>query len=403
MKKVISVFLVIVIALTLSVNAFAATVSRPVANATRDSVKAKFDASVNRFDVNGSAQIDAEDARQTLRYSAGIAEGNLDTAKMDVDGDGMVTAIDARSILRLSAGLEKIDSYLTNAEKLEYFNAILNTAIPNSYKLYKNGIEHTRKISYTDPKGVVKSLDEAFKKVDSTMSFAEELKKDEGEEKYYQSTVLGYQPGNAASRMMEIHNAAGVDENQSSYLTLDDISSIEYLQNQTYTFTRYKTDDNQITSQVLYSSQPVTGLDCIKVKIKEDNNVKGAHASKAFIVYDEKEIEEEVKVVAEEFNKMSMDLSIFGNMYFDVKPSVGGVKYYNTEITIYYHPENGQIVAAYYSMYTDYTMVLNMDVDITIPLYIIYIDVTGPVSITNTTQSIKEYYFIENNPNHIPW
>ena len=94
---------------------------------------------------------------------------------------------------------------------------------------------------------------------------------------------------------------------------------------------------------------------------------------------------------------MSEEIANFGK--FKVSPSFGGIKYYNTEITVYYHPANGQIVAAYYSMDVDYKMVLNMDINVKLP----YIKASGPVSITNTTQSIKEFYFIKNNPNHIPW
>lgn len=398
MKRVISLFLTVIIVFSFSFNAFAA-VSSTMANKNLANAKAVFDASLSIFDINGSGLIDAADARYTLRYSAGLEEQGADVSKMDADGDGMVTAIDARMILRLSAGLDDMNVYLTDTEKLQYFNAILNTAIPNNYALYKNGIEYTKNIKYTDPKGVVSSLDGAFKKIDSSMSFATELVAGKGEKVYYKNTgkgILGY----AQARMMEILNSEGSDENQSSYLTLDDISGISYKTNQTYTFTRYGTTDGQINNSVEYT-ETVTGLDSITVNIKSDNNVKGAHASKAFIVYSEEDLKKEVEAVANEFNSMSTDLSVMGDMEFKVTPAVGPVKYYDTSITVYYYPDTGKIVAAYYTITTDYTMILNMDVDIYIWLYGVDVDVAGPVNVTNTTQSTKEYYFMRNNPNHV--
>lgn len=399
MKRVISLFLTVIIVFSFSFNAFAA-VSSTMANKNLANAKAVFDASLSIFDINGSGLIDAADARYTLRYSAGLEEQGADVSKMDADGDGMVTAIDARMILRLSAGLDDMNVYLTDTEKLQYFNAILNTAIPNNFTLYKNGIEYTKNITYTDPKGVISSLDSAFKKIDSSMSFATELVAGKGENVYYQNTGNGSW-GYAQARMMEILNAEGSDENQSSYLTLDDISSISYKTNQTYTFTRYGISDGQIDKSNVIYSEKVTGLDSITVNIKSDNNVKGAHASKAFIVYSEEDLKKEVEAVANEFNSMSTDLSVMGDMEFKVTPAVGPVKYYDTSITVYYYPDTGKIVAAYYTITTDYTMILNMDVDIYIWLYGVDVDVAGPVNVTNTTQSIKEYYFMRNNPNHV--
>lgn len=57
-------------------------------------------------DVNGNGQVDAQDARLTLRFSAGLdkfTEKQKKTA--DVDSNGEITASDARTILRISAGL----------------------------------------------------------------------------------------------------------------------------------------------------------------------------------------------------------------------------------------------------------------------------------------------------------
>ncbi len=66
-------------------------------------------------DVNNDGYLQANDARNILRVSAGIAQFNPPrrwTSKNvfgDLDGDGKVTATDARICLRRSAGLDPID------------------------------------------------------------------------------------------------------------------------------------------------------------------------------------------------------------------------------------------------------------------------------------------------------
>lgn len=401
MKKIIAIILAAALMFSFSLNAFAVTSG--TANSVRNAAKENFDNLKNtRFDVDGSDSITAADARATLLKSAGLVQDNVDTSKMDTDGDGKVTAIDARAILRLSAGLDSISGYLSDADKLDYFNAILNTAIPNRYRLYKNGIEHTANVSYTDPKGVISALDDAFSSIDDSVSFKDALISGKGEKVYSESTTFG-NINTSNNRMMKILNSDGVYDEQSSYLTVDDITGVEYKTNQTYTFTRYGTnDDGQINSNVLYS-QTVTGLESLTVYLKADNDVTGAHTSKAFTVYNQDVLEKEVKKVAEQFNSMSMDFTALYQMQFDVTPSVGGIKYYNGYITVYFNPDNGNIVSAYYSLYTDYTMGLYMDVNIFMAIPYINVDKAGQVNITNTTQSIKEFYFIENNPNHVSW
>ncbi len=59
-------------------------------------------------DIDGNENVNAADARLTLRFSAGLEEFNPDQlAAADVNGDGKVNAADARTILRVSAGLEE--------------------------------------------------------------------------------------------------------------------------------------------------------------------------------------------------------------------------------------------------------------------------------------------------------
>lgn len=414
MKKIVSILLATVLTFSFSLTAFAVTAAD--ANAARDSAKETFDnLAFDKFDVDDDEHIAAADARLVLLYSAGLrTEEAKAAAAADIDGDGKVSAVDARTVLRVSSKLENATDYYTDSEKLAYFNAILNTARPNNYYLYKNGVEYTANVSYTDPNGVVKKLDDAFDRVESSvgeeMNFAAELTNAKGERVYSGNTirVSSNSKSYAANKMMIIHNENGADDKVSSYLTVDDVTKVEHKTNQTYTFVRYGTKENSNgtvvidTSNVIYT-ESVTGLDSLTVYLKSDNNIKGEHSSKAFEVYSQEQIDSEIQSVAKSFESMSADLSILGNMQFNVTPSVGDIKYYNAYITVYYHPNSGEIVAAYYSMYTDYTMGLYMDVDISIPLYVMYVDAEGPVNITTKTLSTKEYYFISNNENHVDW
>ncbi len=409
MKKVLSLLLAGILVFSCTVTAFAKTVSATEANEALSQAHTEFNEIItNRLDVDNDGNIVAGDARSVLLYSAGLEEEYAEAASFDVDGDGAVTAIDARCILRVAAMLDSVDLYYTTQEKLDYFNAILNAAKPNNYTLYKNGINYVSNVTVDDPNNVIGSLSDALKKVDSSSDFSSELVNSKGEKTYSGNTYIA-QTSRAKNKMMLINNPdTGENEDQSSYLTLSDVSKAEYKTNQTYTFYRYGTKKNSNNTTVLDTSnlvysETVTGLDSLTVYLVKDNTVDGIHTSKAFTVYEKETLEAEVNEVAESFNSMSMDLSLLGDMQFNVTPSLGSVKYYNAQITVYYYPENGKIVAAYYSNYTDYTMGLYMDIDISIPLYILYLDKAGQVNITNSNQSIYEYYFIGNNPDHIAW
>lgn len=59
-------------------------------------------------DVNGDGRLTASDARQILRFSAGLSAFSQEQiALSDMNGDGKVNAGDARKVLRISASLEK--------------------------------------------------------------------------------------------------------------------------------------------------------------------------------------------------------------------------------------------------------------------------------------------------------
>lgn len=407
MKKIISVLLAAVLAVSCAVTAFAVSASE--ADAALEQANENFEnALTSRFDADGNDKISADDARLVLLYSAGLVDEE-DVAKAsisDIDGDGIISAIDARTVLRVAAKVEDTAGYYTTEEKLDYFNAILNSARPNNYRLYKNGIDYTANITYKDPNSVISDLNDGVKNLGEDVDFGAALTEGKGAKKYYANTLLG-SSNYARSKMPIISNpVTDTDEYLSSYLTLDDITGVVYKTNQTYTFTRYKTSDGttngtpvQNTSNILYT-ESVSGLDSLTVSLKSDANIQGEHTSKAFDVYDEDALLAEVESVANEFSSFAKEMeTIANNAKFDVVPSVGSVKYYNGSITVYFRPETGKIVAAYYSVYTDYTMGLYMDVSITdkyLNGLLVNMQAKGKVDITNTTQSVSEYYYVAN-------
>lgn len=87
MKKSLTVVLAVLMVLSVSINAFSASVS------------------IGDIDSNG--KITAADARRTLRVSAGLDTFNSEEmAVADIDNNGKITASDARKILRVAAGLD---------------------------------------------------------------------------------------------------------------------------------------------------------------------------------------------------------------------------------------------------------------------------------------------------------
>lgn len=96
MKRFISLFLVIVIALVCSMGASARLVG----------------------DVNSDSRVNSMDALLILRHSVGFDDG-FNTKYMDINGDGRINSIDALTVLMISVGkyngdLEVEDELITN-------------------------------------------------------------------------------------------------------------------------------------------------------------------------------------------------------------------------------------------------------------------------------------------------
>ncbi|MBQ8210205.1 MAG: hypothetical protein IJZ35_06470 [Clostridia bacterium] len=432
MKKILSAFLAVILVLSCAVPAFAETLTWKNAEATRDAELEDFYAQLVKFDVNSSGAIDAGDARSTLRKSAGLADSGVDVSKMDVDGDGEVTAIDARSILRISAGLDSATKYISKADMLDCFNSLVNlpravaaSTAPgytktNYYHTYANSIKNVGDVTVKeDSNKVITKLNNGlndYSSDDEEVDFEDTLTKS-----LNANTSTYTSSGNSQVRakdnyyiadgytskyiLPEILNSQGVDERTSSYLTVDDIDSIEYKTNQTYEFTRNdKKLDTQKnikvidTSKVIYK-ETVTGLDSITVKLKTDNNVAAAHTSKAFLVESEADITESLTASQTEMEEMEQAFKEFekfgGEFKFDMTAKLDSINY-NSSITVYFNPSTKDVVAIKYGKTTHYTVKMYMDVYIKILLSTL-VDAAGNVYITNVEEDVDEYYFYNSN------
>lgn len=384
MKKIVSILLAAVLVLSsLSVTAFAVTADE--ANAQLSEVSTSFNNIKNtKFDANGSNLIDAADARLTLIYSAGLAVDNADTSKMDTDGDGKITAIDARNILRLSAGLDSIKSYITDSEIMECFNAVLNSIKPNRYSYYKWCSNTTDNVTYQDVDGVIASLDKQLAIYGDDMSFSEELVAAKGEVVYdYNTSTIRY----VGSTFPISGNA-----DYSSLLTMNNISKIEYNQNQSFTYNHYSKSATPV-----FSTNTVNGLDSIKVYIKNDSfsafpsDMTALNHGKVFNVLTEDAVMNSVN----EGNNMGSigDMGDLGTCELAV--GYTSMKYYNSYITVYFNPYNGNPVAIDYNMHYDLNMYMDIDID-----FGILLKADGKVNLTNTVTEKTVYAFLNSNSDY---
>ena len=431
MKRILSLFLAVVIVMSFSVQTFAASAQKATEEYDR------FCEYLIQFDVNGNTLLDPGDARATLRHSAGLEVGeNEDASKMDVDSDGIVTSIDARYLLRLSVGLESVLQYIPFEDQLACFNSLVNLPRANAdrtssnyYRLYANTIdqigdvilkEDSNKVITNLNNGMNKLAESEADKVDFAKTLTSGFKANTsmydstGCSSIYSSAIVA---GLSRNLLPVIRNTNGVDEKKASYITADDVESIEYKTNQTYKFIRYGTiydstkQKNVIdTTNILYE-QDVAGLDALVLTLKQDNSISGIHTSKAFIVEDEDEIMDALSGVNEDFDFSGTGMDEYGDFDFNMAtPVLDSFKYHNSTVTVYFYPDTGNIVAIKYSMNTQYTVKLWMDIyfklnvltgiagsltsgiDLTKPL----VDATGNVYITNNETTVQEFLFFKN-------
>lgn len=434
MKKVLLLFLAVLLIILCAVQTFAATSTTEAYNkalAAHTAKFAEFSETLSRYDVDGKDGISPVDARITLRYSAGLETEGADTAKMDADGDGVVTSIDARYLLRISVGLESSSEFIPSQLKLDFFNALINlpkaaaersSTNNNYYYVYANCIENIGNVTLKDTDGVIAALNNGMNKIATSEAdktdFAETLTSGfyantSSYIKSMGSTVgLTGTPSYARARNLlpVILNSAGEDEYMGSYLTLDDIEKIEYKIDQTYKFTRYADTKDAATGKTVIGkdvlfTQSVTGLDSLTVYLKEDNSISGTHTSKAFVVEDEDDVMSEMEGVDNSF--VADDFNEYGDFEFSSKTTLNSFKYHGAKITVYFYSATGNVVAICYDKSINYTVKLWMDIYIKLNaligglldpslLFSPLVDKAGNIHVTNNENIYQEFFFVKN-------
>lgn len=402
MKRILSILLVVVFVISsFSVTAFA--VSKNDANTRLATENEKFNNLVNtKFDVNGSGKIDAADARTTLLYSAGLALDSSGSSKMDTDGDGVVTAIDARNILRISAKLDNINNYLSISDTLDYFDAIIDSIKPNRYKYTRTGTITTESVTYDDYQGVVAKLDKQLSSMskyldEEPMRFSDELVATSGSVDY---NGLSYQ------RTYTITDDYPVANNEGSLLTVDNVSSVVYKQNQSFTYSQYKSD-----STPYYTTNTLTGLDSITVYIKPDSlknfpdDLTTLNNGKIFNVLTEEDVMQDVEA-GNTVGGME-EIGSMGTCEFGV--GFLSMKYHDSFVTVYINPKTGIPVAVDYNMKYDVSMYMDMKMKVSVSGMLgstflesltTLIDVDGRFNIYNTYVDRTVYAFWNADPEY---
>lgn len=116
MKKIITIFTVLVISAILTVGSSAALLLG---------------------DVNSDGEINSSDALSILRYSVGFEIENFNAALADVNNDSMVNSSDALQVLRISVGLEKSEMIMTEkSEILKYYNNAIDKTYAETKRIH---------------------------------------------------------------------------------------------------------------------------------------------------------------------------------------------------------------------------------------------------------------------------
>lgn len=387
MKKLISVFCAIIMLVTsFSFAAFAAT--KDEANGSVAAINKEFNEFIEkRFDANGSGKLDAADARAILLYSAGMKPETANIGNSDADGDGRVTALDARLVLRLSAQIDSPDLYYSTAQKLDYFNAVINSVKPNRYNYYGMNISSTDAVTYTDPNKVVKTIND---RVNAWSGFTGE-KMDLGAELTQTETTY------TNFSLARVHTISTANfpiyyKDYASILTADNITKIEYKKNQKYNYVHYDRTGKQDYSET------VSGLDSITVYIKSDmltrlpEDTSTLSNGKIFNIIDQKDID---SMLENDFGSMD-GIDSIGE--FKIDTSFNSIKYYDSFVTIYFDHDTGTAVGVDYNLHYDVSITLKMKVKIDL----ILLDTEGPITLLSTMTEKDTYYFWNNNEAHIP-
>lgn len=423
MKKIISV----ICAVALLVSSFAFSVNALTADEAKSNLAAQNTAFIkminDRIDVDNSGKIQASDARLVLLASAGLNDSALkNKANADIDGDGKITAIDARTFLRIAASLESIEKYLklSDAEKFNYFLAIINSIKPGTPKYYSSVIDETKKINYKDPDNVVGQINDqvrglgekvellsklfpdlGFNAADlaetKNFDFAQSIKEAEGKKQYVSFKT-------ASTQTVQKSNYPVIGNELACLLDIKDIKSVKYETNQVFTYEKIKSGTNVVTY-----TESVSGLDVITVYVNDDKAVSLAGdisgrfdnltVNKAFDALSEAEIKNILNSNATAGDLGGIeDMKEFGTIELNVEPKT--LQYKDSYIKVYFDPATGTPVGTVHNLGYAINMKMATFVDISFGGINIF-NINGTMEMENVLSTETKVYLYGTNPDHI--
>ena len=412
MKKIISVICAVILLLSsVSVSAFALT---------KSDADAQIVSKKKAFDSAFSQDITAGDARNVLLTSAGLVKGGVDTKFFDIDSDGKITAIDARTFLRIAARLENINNYYSSV-KYDYFLALINSVKPSAYRFYESMDEVIEKVNYVDYSDIVKQMNTQigyYAEYDESMvgyDFGAELRASEG--KTTRSYIM------SQTQVKNETNYPIKERELACYAPFDNVKSVEYKTNQTFTFERH----SAVSDTKLYE-ETVTGLDSITVYFNSesislagtltDQMFKNMKMGQAFDILQKSDVDAMLEANSSISGIEGMEE--MGTCEVSLTPK--NLEYKNSYITIYFDPATCTPVATVHNLHYVVTMNMFMNIDISaknlagdslalealLTLLTLknkgkLLDVHGTMDISNEMNTRSVVYFTDNNINHIPY
>ncbi len=380
MKKIFCMLMAaILLVSSMSVSAFALTASESNAE-LNDAYNAMF-ASV-AGDVNNDGKFDALDARAALLASVGNAE-EISESAADMDGDGVITTIDVRALLRISAKIDSHDLLYSAADKFNLFNAFAN-----NLKATNQRFQYTSMLKNIDMSNNNPSLVDKFNRqmnrvpgMEEEIDLGKELEKEKGKATYKCST-RAY----AATDL----NFPVKGKDFVSMLSLNDITSITYAPNQSYTFAPKRSSGDRVT-ELTENNLSMTDLDVITVtfasesmKTIPDDTTTLRHGK----IFDVPQ-KESLTSGYEEINSMFEGLEdVFGKM----SAAFRNLNFHDSSVSIYFDRETKKVCVVEYNLYYDFTV--NLAMDLSFPL--MFIDIEGNMDITDKEYSQYVYCFPEN-------
>lgn len=387
MKKVFCMLMATILLISsMSVSAFALT-SAESNNQLNEAFNAMFDSVAG--DVNKDGKFDALDARSALLASVGVDEDiNDDIA--DMDGDGVITSLDVRALLRISAKLDSYDVFYTTEEKFNLFNAFANNIKATNLKFQYTGMDKNVDISHNNPELVKEFNDEMNgipgMKEEDKIDLNAELTKDKGKTTYKCST--------RAYSATDL-NFPVKEKDFVSKLTINDISSITYKPDQSYTFAPKRTSGNRV-QELTENNISMTGLDVITVKFAKESMTKlpdDLTTLRHGRIFNELPTNADLVKNYEDMNKEFAGLAdTIGTMNASLK----NINYHDSSVSIYFNRATGKICVIEYDLYYDFTINLAMDLNVTLLVPPVFIDIEGNVDFTDKENSKYVYCFPDN-------